>query len=229
MSKWLLLLIIFIAGCTQNPVNPTPINTLQDAGGTSTIEECEAIEAEAMTEYELGLLDFTRELPARDYCMWRLAIQNKNEEFCNKMVSDKSTCLRNVAELTESPDICKSINESLTKNICFSNIGEATGNLSICRMVEGEGDRNYCFWRAAINHNLVNACDLIANEDSLKIRCKAALNKDVKLCNELESIDKDLCIKEVAIQLEDTLICRNIVSEREKENCMNLRMSSLFE
>jgi hypothetical protein len=180
--------------------------------------------------------------------VWYISDYQICSEISSSNVRFKRACLESTLYPKEQVMAWKNFVEGplmlgCTSSSCVIAAAIQTNNPKLCDY-EPDSSRNYCYSRfidsTTYKNNDATLCeeyrngklkdDPFFNDESTYLRCKAAVygkGKDITLCNELKNIHpsdeasfKDICIRDVAINLKNSDLCKLAEVYRWESECI---------
>lgn len=147
---------------------------------------------------------------------------------------DKAVCIKTIAINLSNSDLCSEIGKEDGKNWgqddeCFLRIAINKNDITLCNKIRQAAKKDGCLREIAINLNDINICksfDQVSDGSKADaFLCYSGIaktNKDITLCDNLNEIaNKEYCIIEVAVALNDSSICNKISDSFIQETCKN--------
>lgn len=151
----------------------------------------------------------------------------------------KSHCFDEIANLTNRVEICDLIiNDSFWSDRCYLTYAKNNNNASVCDKIqhvtkgggrpwvdeedEFVGNRDICFRDVAIATSNLELCDDLDSKFERK-RCIytiAIKERDVEICENFISVDRDSCVSKIAKLTNSSELCSKINIDVIKQSCL---------
>ncbi len=206
---------------------------IQDA---STFDDC-LLQGNKIIQ-DFGTCTKIKSATVRETCFEEIPYSKQTVELCGS-ISDKTKkdkCFYNIAERSFyekkefSEDVCKAISDDKQgyyggpRGACLSFLFALKQDLNGCDSISSENNRNSCYSMLAKQKNDVNVCSKISDEgirDGFCVRSIAVSQKDPQMCRDIvNEYERNNCLEAVAIPLSNAELCQEItVPPGNRSNC----------
>lgn len=227
----IILLFIFLIGCTQKETNATDNNIDQLIIQDENINPNEILNQDEIIDEEpkyfwrriIGeaekALDPTKceeliELEYKEKCYISLADLIKDPELCEKTGDRNDYCYLNQAAYWKSPTLC--LKSGDFNQLCINDISIILNDHNICKNLEGI-QIDTCIMKFSETKKTIEPCK-DANNVAVCMGFVAQKLNDIELCrNQEDNYYHDLCF--LYLGMEDKNYCDEITLDEWKNDC----------
>jgi len=172
----------------------------------------------------------------KDRCYSHFASIKSSVELCDKIVNEESrgSCISKLAIKKNDLALCEKITSNKPRDNCFLGIAIGKNDLTLCDKINVNDIRDRCFLGIARNLKDNTLCEkVVDDEKSESCACSFMVGADKDNCYydltkkfrkdycRYTSVNKDNCIHDIAILLEDIKRCEWIFNLAKKDSCFN--------
>ncbi len=219
---YLLLIVLFLAGCVEQTVAPNEIKKeLSDFDQTKNETNIQSKE-KFVNEVKI---DSPQSISLRDDMLEKAEpskiLMKEFNKTCSNLTFEehKNRCYQNVAMLNKDINVCSNIEDSdYDSNLdeCYGAVGYATENVSLCKSISQRIFHNECIWGIAIKTKNISLCEELKTFtwNDACYSMLGSLTKNISLCEKPQLKDYRIgCYQQLAHTLQDPTICDKIGKE----------------